>query len=517
MTTQQKDASSEVTSARFARLYQRLLTRAQYWRFLVNTVLMLSDAVMFIICSAIVLSLRHEETSGVVSELGFTMSTVLYLVIAAVLLIVCLRTSGVYHRHVMGDGYQLNMLLFKGSALGWVALCALNFVLSLRLSLETLSLIVVVSWICIMAERAVARAIITRGRRKGVYSYGTVIVGSPQGIGRTLRFLSKRSQLNYRPVAVCPIRLNEQGFIEAETNTDEVQRQLATNKGAGLRILRYNGKHLAEEMVACGAQTVMVSDVLHRFSDNFNAFSVRMESMGMEIALITSAADTGGHETMVRSIEGTTVLTLRLPQYTPHIRFMKRTFDLVVSILAVIVSLIVTVPVAIAIKLTDGGPVFYTQERIGLRGKPFRMIKFRSMVVNADALKQQLAQETGQEDRFIFKMKDDPRITKVGKFIRRFSIDELPQFLNVLKGDMSVVGPRPPLPEEYARYNLLYATRMLVKPGITGPWQVSGRSDLSREESEALDVTYVQSWSILGDIVLIFRTVGAVLSHKGAY
>lgn len=105
----------------------------------------------------------------------------------------------------------------------------------------------------------------------------------------------------------------------------------------------------------------------------------------------------------------------------------------------------------------------------------------------------------------------------MGHFIRRFSIDELPQFLNVWMGDMSVVGPRPPLPEEYARYNRLYATRMLVKPGITGPWQVSGRSDLSAEESEALDVAYVQNWSIMGDIVLLFRTVGAVLSHKGAY
>lgn len=178
---------------------------------------------------------------------------------------------------------------------------------------------------------------------------------------------------------------------------------------------------------------------------------------------------------------------------------------------------IITIPVAIAIKVTDGGPIFYTQTRVGRRGKTFKMIKFRSMVVNADKMKAELAQKTGQTDRFIFKMKDDPRVTKVGKFIRKYSIDEFPQFLNVLRGDMSVVGPRPPLPEEVAQYNQLYATRMLVKPGITGSWQVSGRSNLSEEESEALDVTYVQNWSMLGDIVLLFRTVGAVLSHKGAY
>lgn len=261
----------------------------------------------------------------------------------------------------------------------------------------------------------------------------------------------------------------------------------------------------------------MVCDVFHRFSDQFNTFSVQMESMGLEVALITSAADAAGHETQIRSIQDATILTLRLPQYSMSTRIVKRTFDIVLSLLALITSALITVPVALAIKLTDGGPVFYTQQRIGLRGEPFRMIKFRSMVINADAMKAELAKQSGQEGRFIFKMKDDPRITPVGKFIRRFSIDELPQFLNVLKGDMSIVGPRPPLPEEYAQYNQVYATRMLVKPGITGPWQVSGRSDLSAAESERLDVSYVQNWSIVGDLVLMLRTVSAVLAHKGAY
>ena len=265
------------------------------------------------------------------------------------------------------------------------------------------------------------------------------------------------------------------------------------------------------------AQTVMVTDELRRYSDNYDIFSSRMESLGLEMAMTASAADPSNHEIHVRSIQGTTIITQCMPQYTAGRRLVKRVFDLVISTLAIICSLIITIPVAIAIKLTDGGPVFYRQTRIGLRGKTFKMIKFRSMVVNADALKKELAEKTGQADRFIFKMKDDPRITKVGHFIRRFSIDELPQFLNVWMGDMSVVGPRPPLPEEYERYNKLYATRMLVKPGITGPWQVSGRSDLSAEESEALDVAYVQDWSIMGDIVILLRTVGAVLSHKGAY
>ena len=329
--------------------------------------------------------------------------------------------------------------------------------------------------------------------------------------------MSQKQQLNYRTVAVCPIGLNAQtGHIEAASAPEEFKQEIRRIGGKEIPVLAYGGD-LAERAVAMGAQTVMVTDVLQRFSDNFNTFALSLESMNLEIALVTSAADASGHETNVRVIHGATVMTICLPQYSPAVMLQKRVFDVVVSLLALVGTAIITVPVAIAIKLTDGGPIFYTQTRVGRRGKPFRMIKFRSMVVNADKMKAELAEETGQKGRFIFKMKDDPRVTTVGKFIRKFSIDEFPLFLNVLKGDMSVVGPRPPLPEEVAQYDQTYATRMLVKPGITGPWQVSGRSNLSKEESESLDVSYVQSWSVLGDIVLLFRTVGAVITHKGAY
>ncbi|OZG61339.1 galactosyl transferase [Bifidobacterium lemurum] len=497
---------------------QQQLSHVLYWRFYVNLALMLVDAAMFIIAGATVLLVLGQPNSFMSYQFGFRVNVTVYMCIAAALYVLCLQKSGIYHRHVMGDGYQINTLLFKGAVECWVLLCALNFALNLDLWLSTLTYMLAAAWLLTVLSRAVSRVFITRGRRKGEYAYGTVVVGSPEGIGRTLKFLARRQQLNYRPVAVCPIRFNKaEGRIERETNLDTLNDEMAANWGSALPVLEYDDYHLAERMVDMHAQTVMISDVFKRYSDNYNIFSVRMESLGLEVAMVASVADTSGHEITIRSIQGTTIITQRLAQYSPANRIVKRVFDLVVSSLAIVCSLIVTVPVAIAIKLTDGGPVFYTQTRIGLRGKPFQMIKFRSMVTNADELKAKLAEETGQEDRFIFKMKDDPRITKVGKFIRRFSIDELPQFLNVFKGDMSVVGPRPPLPEEYARYNRLYATRMLVKPGITGPWQVSGRSDLSAEESESLDVSYVQNWSVLGDIVLMLRTVGAVLGHKGAY
>ena len=487
-----------------------------YWRFFVNALLVLCDMAAFIIASAIVYVVRN--TGDLYStRFHFHIALWAYTLVGSLIWIYCLHSVGVYHRHVMGDGYQLNAFLIKGALFAGLMVCALNSILNVYVPLVTTGLALLCALLVTIVERFIIRQCVLFSREKGAYSYGTVLVGSPEGIERALEFLSKKSQLNYHAVAVCPIGLNEKtGLVEAVAAPDGFKQRIHEISGRDIVTLPYC-KNFAERAVAMGVQTVMVTDVMHRFSDNFNTFVLDVEAMNLEVALITSAVDVSGHETNIRVIQGSTVMTISLPQYSPWAMFKKRVFDIVVSLVALVGTAIITIPVAIAIKVTDRGPIFYTQTRVGRRGKPFKMIKFRSMVVNADKMKAELAEESGQKGRLIFKMKNDPRITPVGKFIRKFSIDEFPQFLNVLRGDMSVVGPRPPLPEEVAQYNQTYATRMLVKPGITGPWQVSGRSNLSEEESEALDVTYVQNWSMLGDVVLLFRTVGAVLTHKGAY
>lgn len=266
-----------------------------------------------------------------------------------------------------------------------------------------------------------------------------------------------------------------------------------------------------------GVQEVYVADVLSRDSEMLHGLSLAVESLGMELALAVSLADVSGHRLYLRNTTEQAVLLASLPQYTGAANVIKRLLDIIGSLCALIISSPILLGVAIAIKLDDGGPVFFSQTRIGLHGKPFKMYKFRSMVTNAEELKKKLAEETGQEDRFIFKMKDDPRITKVGHFIRKTSLDEFPQFYNVLKGDMSLVGPRPALPEEVARYGSLYSARLLVKPGITGPWQVSGRSDLSQEQSEYLDVSYIENWSIAGDLAILAKTVMVIFTGRGSY
>jgi exopolysaccharide biosynthesis polyprenyl glycosylphosphotransferase len=215
-----------------------------------------------------------------------------------------------------------------------------------------------------------------------------------------------------------------------------------------------------------------------------------------------------------------TIQMQRFPQFDkylhkPFYSFCKRAFDIFASALGLIILSPLLLITALIIKCQDGGPVFFKQKRVGLNGKKFKMIKFRSMVPDAEA-KLKEVYKNNEESGPLFKMKDDPRITKFGKFIRKTSIDELPQLFNVLGGSMSLVGPRPALPHEVNQYDALDTIRLLVKPGITCIWQVSGRSKLGFKEQMELDREYITKRSLHYDFYLLLKTIPAVLSHKGA-
>jgi lipopolysaccharide/colanic/teichoic acid biosynthesis glycosyltransferase len=211
---------------------------------------------------------------------------------------------------------------------------------------------------------------------------------------------------------------------------------------------------------------------------------------------------------------------LKVTSWETTVRFsyiLKRALDITVSLFALFFFLPLLFITALAIWIEDPGPVLYIQTRVGRNGKHFRFYKFRSMILNADQLKAALASKNESSAGVIFKIKKDPRITKVGRIIRKLSIDELPQLLNVLMGDMSLVGPRPPLPAEVAKYTLEERKRLHVIPGITCLWQVSGRSDIPFNEQVMLDMQYIKSASFLNDILLLLKTIPAVLTGKGAY
>lgn len=211
-----------------------------------------------------------------------------------------------------------------------------------------------------------------------------------------------------------------------------------------------------------------------------------------------------------------TVLRLRWWLRFRGFQLAKRTLDVVVSATALVLLTPLFLVLAILIK-RDGGPVFYWQSRVGLDGREFPFPKFRSMVVNADALKDQLLDQNDHKDSVTFKMKNDPRITSVGRFVRRFSLDEFPQFWCVLKGDMSLVGPRPPVPREVALYTLEERQRLTVKPGLTCIWQVEGRGEIPFPEQVVMDRDYIFKKSLTQDFQLLLKTVPAVLGGRGAY
>lgn len=198
-------------------------------------------------------------------------------------------------------------------------------------------------------------------------------------------------------------------------------------------------------------------------------------------------------------------------------KFLKFFLDAAISLVMLILLSPVFIITGIIIYLTDPGPIFYVAPRVGLNGKPFGFLKFRSMYKNADKMKDKLLAQNESQGGVIFKMKKDPRVTRIGRLIRRFSIDELPQLINVLKGDMSLVGPRPPLPREVLEYTLEDRKRLHVKPGITCLWQVKGRSDIPFNEQVQLDMQYIRSQSIWQDFLILLQTIPAVISGKGAY
>src|ERR1051326_948935 len=196
--------------------------------------------------------------------------------------------------------------------------------------------------------------------------------------------------------------------------------------------------------------------------------------------------------------------------------FMKRTLDITLSLFFLILLSPLFALISLLVKLEDGGPVFFSQTRVGQFGREFKMYKVRSMCLDAEQRLKELLEKNQHKEGVTFKIKDDPRITRVGKWLRKFSFDELPQLYNVLIGDMSLVGPRPPVPREVAKYSLAHRRRLAIKPGITCFWQISGRSEIDFSGQVQLDVNYIEKLSVVTDFRILARTIPAVLSGKGA-
>jgi exopolysaccharide biosynthesis polyprenyl glycosylphosphotransferase len=264
------------------------------------------------------------------------------------------------------------------------------------------------------------------------------------------------------------------------------------------------------------ADTVAVLSCPEMSGAQLRALAWELEKTDTDLCVAPALLDVAGPRTTIRPVAGLPLLHVDHPEFTGGRRVLKAVFDRATAGLVLLLTAPLLLLAMLAIWLADGDPVLFRQTRVGKDGKVFTVYKFRTMVLEAEERKAELA-EHNEHDGLMFKIRSDPRITRVGRWLRRWSVDELPQLVNVLVGDMSLVGPRPALPEEADRYADHVRRRLMVKPGLTGLWQVNGRADLTWDESVRLDLRYVENWSFALDLQILWKTISAVLSGSGAY
>jgi exopolysaccharide biosynthesis polyprenyl glycosylphosphotransferase len=337
-------------------------------------------------------------------------------------------------------------------------------------------------------------------RRHGRFASRTLVVGNRDDVEYVVRTLHPIGASGYQVV----------GATLLDGNARDVEVE-------GIRFpVLGNTNTVAAVASELGADTIIVASRPEGDPDFVKQLSWQLEGTAAELVLSSRLTDVAGPRISFAAVEGLPLIQVQIPTYEGGKHLLKRALDIAVSALALIPIGLVLPLLALLIKVDSAGPVFFHQERVGRDGRRFKMVKLRSMRTDAE---QQLAalKEQNQGSGLLFKMKDDPRVTRIGRVLRKLSLDELPQFWNVLIGDMSVVGPRPPLPSEVTAYDGTVVRRLYIKPGITGLWQISGRSDLSWDESVRLDLRYVENWSVMNDLQIMWRTAKVMVQPSGAY
>ncbi len=350
--------------------------------------------------------------------------------------------------------------------------------------------------VTLLLGRWVWRQWLVMKRGRGEFAARVLLVGSVESVAQIAREFQRHPSAGYRVVGACV----PTGEIAGTVPNTDIPVMGSVDA-------------VARAMAVTGADTVAVTSTDELPPDKVKEISWGLEAGRQHLVLAPSIIDIAGPRLHTRPVAGLPLIHVETPRFSKGQLFLKRAVDIVATSVGLVVVSPLLAFLAVAVRLTSQGPVFFRQTRVGLRGREFTMIKFRSMVVNAEDLLEQLEREQRDSgNEVLFKMKNDPRVTPVGRVMRKFSLDELPQLFNVLRGSMSLVGPRPPLPAEVAQYADHVHRRFLAKPGITGLWQVSGRSSLSWEESVRLDLSYVENWSLLGDLVILAKTVRAAAS-----
>ncbi len=377
-------------------------------------------------------------------------------------------------------------------------ICLLVFVLKIDVSRAFVLVVLPLGLVALMVGRVLWRQWLRLHRQRGAMSSRVLLVGSGHNAARLASELRTHSAAGYHVVGAL---LTDQTSTEASLT--------------GLPVFR-SIDQLLSAVVDCGADTVFVTDGHNLPPAKLRELSWSLEPGRQHLVMAPSLTDIAGPRVHARPVAGLPLVHVETPRYEGADQFVKRAFDICVSAGILLVLSVPLLVVMALIKITSPGPLFFSHERIGKNGEPFRMLKFRSMIADADAGLAELLARQGTADTPLFKIENDPRITPIGRYLRRYSVDEIPQLLNVVAGRMSLVGPRPQVQREVQLYDHAAARRLFVKPGMTGLWQVSGRSNLNWEESVRLDLFYVENWSLSADLAIMVKTVRAVLAKDGA-
>jgi exopolysaccharide biosynthesis polyprenyl glycosylphosphotransferase len=412
--------------------------------------------------------------------------------------IITLRVFGAYEWRFLGTGSdEFRRVLNAGLSLtGALALIsyAVNNELSRLYLIISMQVIVVLD----LVVRMTLRKRLHRQRRKGLCMSTVVAVGHESAVSQLIRELRREPHHGLQVVAAC------------------LPGDSAANEVAGVPVV--GGLDDTATVVRnLNAGTVAVLSCPEMDGLKLRTLAWELEKTGTDLCVAPALLDVAGPRTTVRPTAGLTLLHVDHPQLSGPRQVVKDLFDRCAAAFGLLALSPLLLTIAVAIRLSDSGPALFTQTRVGKGGETFKIYKFRTMVVNAEALLRDVHQDNESEGGVLFKMRRDPRVTAVGAKLRKSSLDELPQLINVLKGEMSLVGPRPALPTEAARYADHVRRRLVVKPGLTGMWQVNGRSELSWDESVRLDLRYVENWSFALDLQILWKTISVMLHGSGAY
>jgi exopolysaccharide biosynthesis polyprenyl glycosylphosphotransferase len=459
----------------------------------------LSDTIAAAVAASVALLVRFGANEASLSTPGPDLPYASVAVILAASWLLSLVLSGAYDGRELGTGSEEYRRVFNGGVRALAALAIVTFLFRVDVARLYVAIDLPLMTALAVVFRHAVRKRVHRRREVGEMVNKVLVVGSVEHSTELIRHLCRSPHAGYRVFAACV-----PGRAEI-LDVDAIKVPILGSPDRAPDLVF----ETEADAVAVAGHTSLGDGFLRRLG-------WRLEGTGIDLIVAPALTDVAGPRIVTRPVEGLPLLHVSDPELSGPARLFKDVFDRTVAALLIVLGLPLWLVVAAAIRLTSHGSALFRQRRVGRDGRIFTVWKFRTMRVSAEDELTELV-EQNEADGLLFKIRSDPRRTGLGMWLRRFSVDELPQLWNVVRGEMSIVGPRPPLPSEVEQYSDHTRRRLLVKPGMTGLWQVSGRADLAWDEAVRLDVYYVENWSPALDALILWRTVWAVLSGRGAY